>query len=51
MRSVDRDRGRTLRHDAATIGQGVRRQRCAIYTRVSAEHGLDMEFNSLDAQR
>jgi site-specific DNA recombinase len=25
--------------------------RCAIYTRVSTEHGLDMEFNSLDAQR
>jgi DNA invertase Pin-like site-specific DNA recombinase len=51
MRSVDRDKGRTLRHDAAAIGQGVRRQRCAIYTRVSTEHGLDMEFNSLDAQR
>jgi site-specific DNA recombinase len=25
--------------------------RCAIYTRKSTEHGLDMEFNSLDAQR
>ena len=25
-------------------------QRCAIYTRVSTEHGLDQEFNSLDAQ-
>jgi len=24
--------------------------RCAIYTRVSTEHGLDQEFNSLDAQ-
>src|SRR6266404_1533434 len=24
--------------------------RCAIYTRVSTEHGLDEEFNSLDAQ-
>src|SRR6266849_1293307 len=24
--------------------------RCAIYTRVSAAHGLDQEFNSLDAQ-
>ena len=23
---------------------------CAIYTRVSTEHGLDQEFNSLDAQ-
>ena len=28
-----------------------RRQRCAIYTRKSSEEGLDMEFNSLDAQR
>jgi DNA invertase Pin-like site-specific DNA recombinase len=25
--------------------------RCAIYTRKSTEHGLEMEFNSLDAQR
>ncbi|QDM25918.1 recombinase family protein [Tardiphaga sp. vice304] len=25
--------------------------RCAIYTRKSTEHGLDLEFNSLDAQR
>ncbi|MBO6542872.1 MAG: recombinase family protein [Alphaproteobacteria bacterium] len=28
-----------------------RRFRCAIYTRKSTEEGLDMEFNSLDAQR
>ena len=26
-------------------------KRCAIYTRKSVEEGLDMEFNSLDAQR
>jgi hypothetical protein len=25
--------------------------RCAIYTRVSTEHGLEQEFNSLHAQR
>jgi DNA invertase Pin-like site-specific DNA recombinase len=25
--------------------------RCAIYTRKSTDHGLDLEFNSLDAQR
>jgi hypothetical protein len=24
-------------------------QRCAIYTRTSSEHNLDLEFNSLDA--
>jgi DNA invertase Pin-like site-specific DNA recombinase len=28
-----------------------RRLRCAVYTRKSTEEGLDMEFNSLDAQR
>jgi site-specific DNA recombinase len=27
------------------------RQRCAIYTRNSTEHNLDLAFNSLDAQR
>jgi site-specific DNA recombinase len=26
-------------------------RRCAIYTRKSTEHNLDLEFNSLDAQR
>src|SRR6202051_1412807 len=25
--------------------------RCAIYTRKSTDHGLELEFNSLDAQR
>ena len=28
-----------------------RRKRCAVYTRKSSEEGLDMAFNSLDAQR
>jgi hypothetical protein len=28
-----------------------RKLRCAIYTRKSTEHNLDLEFNSLDAQR
>src|SRR5450756_818380 len=28
----------------------VKSVRCAIYTRVSTEHGLNQEFNSLDAQ-
>lgn len=28
-----------------------KRLRCAIYTRVSTDHGLDQDFNSLDAQR
>jgi site-specific DNA recombinase len=29
----------------------VRKFRCAVYTRKSSEEGLDMEFNSLEAQR
>jgi site-specific DNA recombinase len=28
-----------------------KRVRCAVYTRVSTEYGLDQEFNSLDAQQ
>jgi site-specific DNA recombinase len=40
------------RHLAGTDLHGVTRKlRCAIYTRKSSEEGLDMEFNSLDAQR
>jgi len=31
--------------------QPMRRLRCAVYTRKSSEEGLDMAFNSLDAQR
>jgi site-specific DNA recombinase len=29
----------------------VRKLRCAVYTRKSTDEGLEMEFNSLDAQR
>jgi len=32
-------------------GMILKRSRCAVYTRKSSEEGLDMEFNSLDAQR
>ena len=31
--------------------ESARPLRCAIYTRKSTEHGLEQEFNSLDAQR
>ena len=31
--------------------EAARQVRCTIYTRKSTEHGLDQEFNSLDAQR
>jgi site-specific DNA recombinase len=40
------------RHPGGTDLHGVTRKlRCAVYTRKSSEEGLDMEFNSLDAQR
>jgi site-specific DNA recombinase len=57
---------RTTRHngtDGAAVGVGqqgspggsgrplIRKLRCAVYTRKSTEEGLEMEFNSLDAQR
>ena len=29
----------------------VRRRRCAVYTRVSSDEGLQQAFSSLDAQR
>ena len=35
----------------ASVVQMSKCSRCAIYTRKSSEEGLDMEFNSLDAQR
>ena len=35
----------------ASVVHMPKRSRCAIYTRKSSEEGLDMEFNSLDAQR
>ncbi len=34
-----------------TAAKPLRKVRCAIYTRKSSEEGLEMEFNSLDAQR
>src|SRR6476620_3970514 len=33
------------------MANDARPLRCAIYTRKSTEHGLEQEFNSLDAQR
>ena len=39
-------------HATGSQPQGVvKKVRCAVYTRKSSEEGLDMEFNSLDAQR
>jgi site-specific DNA recombinase len=46
-------RGRAeSRHSAGSDLHGVTRKlRCAVYTRKSSEDGLEMEYNSLDAQR
>src|SRR5260370_737351 len=44
-RAGDRHPGGTDLHGA------TRKLRCAVYTRKSSEDGLEMEFNSLDAQR
>jgi site-specific DNA recombinase len=33
------------------MADSIKPVRCAIYTRKSTEHGLELEFNSLDAQR
>src|SRR5690606_29952109 len=43
--------GRPMSRHQEAVAVVPRRQRCAIYTRKSSEEGLDMEFNSLDAQR
>lgn len=43
-----------MKRDAKPAGAmpaTLRKLRCAVYTRKSSEEGLDMEFNSLDAQR
>ncbi len=36
---------------AASLSGPIKKFRCAVYTRKSSEEGLDMDFNSLDAQR
>ncbi len=44
--------GLRVASDRPTGGaHGVKKIRCAIYTRKSAEEGLEQDFNSLDAQR
>src|SRR4051794_37562015 len=43
---------RSARQVAATsIAGQARKVHCAVYTRKSTDEGLDMDFNSLDAQR
>jgi site-specific DNA recombinase len=45
------ERAETLDALRAGTRPTIRKLRCAIYTRKSSEEGLDMDFNSLDAQR
>ena len=40
-----------MKLDTKPMPTMVRKLKCAVYTRKSSEEGLDMEFNSLDAQR
>src|ERR1700743_2978721 len=39
------------RQSGAAVAETRKMTRCAIYTRKSTDHNLDLEFNSLDAQR
>src|SRR6266576_107358 len=47
---AERYAGSTDHGGSAMKAASIKPVRCAIYTRVSTEHGLDQEFNSLDAQ-
>src|SRR6266576_4359694 len=42
---------RTARRRSGIMADGHKILRCAVYTRKSSEHGLEQDFNSLDAQR
>jgi site-specific DNA recombinase len=52
-RSLSSGNSAVVRSDdgKASVPRVVRKLRCAVYTRKSTEEGLEMEFNSLDAQR
>jgi site-specific DNA recombinase len=50
-RGHEHDRRKLRDQDGSTIIEASRKLRCAVYTRKSSEEGLDMDFNSLDAQR
>lgn len=50
-RDAERDSGGDRTTHSQTSFGPVRKLRCAVYTRKSSEEGLEMDFNSLDAQR
>src|SRR5262245_10766840 len=50
-RGADRGRAESSHPGDNDRSGPARKLRCAVYTRKSSEEGLDMDFNSLDAQR
>jgi site-specific DNA recombinase len=48
---TDKMETRKERREVVMPASSQKPVRCAIYTRKSTEHGLELEFNSLDAQR
>jgi len=50
-RGADSGRAETGHSDGRHLHGVTPKLRCAVYTRKSSEEGLEMEFNSLDAQR
>jgi len=51
MNASMRGRRASGRNPKTVFFKPPKEARCAIYTRVSTDHGLEQEFNSLDAQR
>src|SRR3982075_1497655 len=50
-RGADSGRAESGHSNGSNLHGVTRKMRCAVYTRKSSEEGLEMEFNSLDAQR
>ena len=50
-RGIERSRTDDRQADGSDLHGVTKKLRCAVYTRKSSEEGLEMEFNSLDAQR
>jgi site-specific DNA recombinase len=50
-RGADSGRAESGHSNGSDLHGVTRKLRCAVYTRKSSEEGLEMEFNSLDAQR
>jgi DNA invertase Pin-like site-specific DNA recombinase len=51
QRGADSGRAESGHSNGSNLHGVIRKLRCAVYTRKSSEEGLEMEFNSLDAQR